>query len=119
MLFQLSLREPREHDGQREEEQGAKELPHGVFAVQEGQRVANRGEAAAKNAILMTRYYGAKSMQTVELAARKVIAAVAEGDMLRTQMAILRRLSKFEPSDTITLGRQIAQQVTSTGRYTV
>lgn len=80
---------------------------------------ANRGEAAAKNAILMTRYYAAKSMQTVEFAARKVIAAVAEGDMLRTQMAILRRLSKFEPSDTIALGRQIAQQVISSGRYTV
>ena len=41
----------------------------------------------------MTRYYAAKAMQTVELSARKVIAAVAEGDMLRTQMAILRRLA--------------------------
>ena len=80
---------------------------------------ATRGETAAKNAIAMARYYAIKSMQTVELAARKVIAACAEGDMLRTQMAILRRLSKFEPSDTIALGRQIAQQVISNGRYTV
>src|SRR5579884_1411817 len=80
---------------------------------------ATRGDAAAKNAIAVTRYYAAKSMQTVELAARKVIAACAEGDMLRTQMAILRRLAKFEPSDTIALGRQIAQQVISSGRYTV
>lgn len=80
---------------------------------------AARGEAGAKNAILMTRYYAMKSMQTVELAARKVIAACAEGDMLRTQMAILRRLAKFEPSDTIALGGQIAQQVISVGRYAV
>jgi len=72
---------------------------------------ANRGEAAAKHAIAMTKYYTARAAQTVELAARKVIAAVAEGDMLRTQMAILRRLSKHEPADTIALGRQIARHV--------
>ena len=43
-------------------------------------------------------------MQTVEASARKVVAAVAEGDMLRTQMAILRRLAKYEPADTIGIG---------------
>ena len=37
----------------------------------------------------------------MEASARKVIAAVAEGDMLRTQMAILRRLAKYEPADTM------------------
>jgi butyryl-CoA dehydrogenase len=78
---------------------------------------ANRGEAAAKQAIAMTKYYTAKAAQTVELSARKVIAAVAEGDTLRTQMAILRRLSKHEPVDTIALGRQIARHVIDSGRY--
>jgi hypothetical protein len=77
----------------------------------------NRGEAAAKQAIAMTRYYAARGFQVVELAARKVIAAVAEGDMLRTQMALLRRLAKHEPADTITLGRQIARHVIEAGRY--
>ena len=76
-----------------------------------GKLRANRGEAAAKQAIAMTRYYAAKAAQTVETSARKVIAAVAEGDMLRTQMAILRRLAKHEPADTIAIGRQIARQV--------
>jgi hypothetical protein len=80
---------------------------------------AARGEAAAKQAIAMTQYYAAKAMQTVELSARKVIAAVAEGDMLRTQMAILRRLSKYEPADTISLGRQIARHVLAAGRYSL
>ena len=77
----------------------------------------NRGEAAAKQAIAMTRYYTARGFQVVELATRKVIAAVAEGDMLRTQMALLRRLAKHEPADTITLGRQIARHVIEAGRY--
>jgi butyryl-CoA dehydrogenase len=79
--------------------------------------ISARGEAAAKQAIAMTRYYAAKAVQTVEVSARKVIAAVAEGDMLRTQMAILRRLSKHEPADTIGLGRQIAKHVLAAGRY--
>ena len=45
-----------------------------------------------------------------------MIAAVAEGDMLRTQMAIVRRLTKYDPIDTIALGREIAQQVVAAGR---
>jgi hypothetical protein len=32
-------------------------------------------------------------------------------------MAILRRLSKYEPSDTIAIGRLIARHVIQAGRY--
>ena len=67
----------------------------------------------------MTRFYAAKAMQAIELAVRKVVAAVAEGDMLRMQMAIVRRLAKYDPADTITLGREIARHVLAAGRYTV
>jgi alkylation response protein AidB-like acyl-CoA dehydrogenase len=73
--------------------------------------IKRHGEAAAKNAIAMTQFYISKALATIEQSVRKVIAAVAEGDMLRTQMAIVRRLAKYEPFDTIALGRQIAQQV--------
>jgi len=58
-------------------------------------------------------------MQSVEMSTRKVVAAVGEGDMLRTQMAILRRLAKYEPADGIALGRQIARHVIEAGRYTL
>jgi butyryl-CoA dehydrogenase len=81
--------------------------------------LAAKGAEGAKQAIAMTRYYAAKAAQTVEASARKVIAAVAEGDMLRTQMAILRRLSKHEPADTIALGRQIARHVVAAGKYSL
>ena len=80
---------------------------------------AARGESAARQAIAMTRYYTARAADKVELAARKVIAAVGEGDMLRTQMAILRRLAKHEPADTVALGRQIARHVIEAGRYSL
>lgn len=81
--------------------------------------IASAGEKNARAAIAMTQLYGVKAMQTIELAARKVITAAAEGDMLRTQIAILRRLAKYEAADTVALGRQVAQHVLSAGRYTV
>jgi butyryl-CoA dehydrogenase len=81
--------------------------------------LARRGEAGAKQAIALTRYYTAKAVETVERSARKVIAAAAEGDMLRTQMAILRRFAKYEPADTIALGREIARHVLAAGRYSL
>ncbi|HYW44396.1 MAG TPA: acyl-CoA dehydrogenase family protein [Bryobacteraceae bacterium] len=81
--------------------------------------IANKGEAGAKAAIAMTRFYVSKAMERIELASRRVIATVAEGDMLRTQMAILRRLGKYEPADTIGLGRQIARHVIAAGRYSL
>jgi butyryl-CoA dehydrogenase len=81
-------------------------------------RARKLGEtSAARQALAMTRYYAAKSLQTVEMAARKVIGAVAEGDALRTQMAILRRLAKYDGADTVACGRQIARHVLAAGRY--
>jgi butyryl-CoA dehydrogenase len=58
-------------------------------------------------------------MSTIEISARKVIAGVAEGDMLRTQLTILRRLSKHETADTIALRRQIANHMIKAGKYSM
>ena len=68
-------------------------------------------------AVKMAKYYAARSFRIVEQAAERVIAAVAEGDMLRTQMTIFRRLSKHEPENTVAIGREIAIAMTDAGRY--
>ena len=68
-------------------------------------------------ATAMTQVYVARAMETIEAAARKVIAAIAEGDMLRTQMAILRRLLKYDPINTIALREKIAARVIEQGKY--
>jgi alkylation response protein AidB-like acyl-CoA dehydrogenase len=81
--------------------------------------VETKGEAAAALPIAMTRVYLSQAMEKVESAARKVIAAVADGDMLRTQIAILRRLAKHEPFNTVELRQQIAQTVIERGKYTL
>src|SRR6202166_4824159 len=81
--------------------------------------VEQKGEAAATMPIAMTRVYLTQALEKVEAAAKKVIADVAEGDMLRTQLAIVRRLSKHEPFNTIALRQQIAQKTIERGKYTL
>src|SRR6266702_1772688 len=88
-------------------------------AVLRAQKIfEQKGEAAASLPMSMTRVYLSQAMEKIEAAARKVIAAVAEGDIMRTQLAILRRLAKHEPFNTIELRQQIAQKMTERGRYT-
>src|SRR6202790_334680 len=75
-------------------------------AVLRAQKIAEtKGEAGAALPIAMTRIYLSQAMEKVESAAKKRIAAVADGDMMRTQLAILRRLAKYEPFNTIDLRR--------------
>jgi alkylation response protein AidB-like acyl-CoA dehydrogenase len=81
--------------------------------------VEAKGEKNAELAIAMTRVYLTQAMEKVESAARRIIAAVAEGDMLRTQLAILRRLAKYEPFNTIELRQKIAQRAIEVGKYSL
>jgi butyryl-CoA dehydrogenase len=81
--------------------------------------VESKGEKEAALAVAMTRVYLTQAMEKIEAAAKRVIAAVAEGDMLRTQLAILRRLAKYEPFNTIELRQQIARRAIEVGRYSL
>jgi alkylation response protein AidB-like acyl-CoA dehydrogenase len=81
--------------------------------------VESKGDKGAALAVAMTRVYLTQAMDKIESAAKKVIAAVADGDMLRTQLAILRRLAKYEPFNTIELRQQIAQKMIEAGKYTI
>jgi hypothetical protein len=53
----------------------------------------------------------------VEVAARRALAAMADGDALRMQLAALRRFLRAAPIDTITLRRRLADETVSRGRY--
>lgn len=55
--------------------------------------------------------------QRVEQAARSALAAMAEGDTLRTLLAALRRLLKSTPVNTVVLRRQLADASVERGRY--
>ena len=87
-------------------------------AILRADKMAGKGTDAAV-AEAMTRIYAVEAMETIEKSARKVVAAVAEGDMARTQFAIVRRLLKHDPADTISLRRQVAAHTLAAGRYAV
>jgi alkylation response protein AidB-like acyl-CoA dehydrogenase len=86
-------------------------------ALARARKLAAAKSAQAGLAADMTRLYAATVFHIIESAARQVIAAVAEGDMLRTQLAIYRRLVKHEPADTFALSRIIARAAIQKGRY--
>jgi butyryl-CoA dehydrogenase len=89
-------------------------------AVLRALKIAQRnGEAAAANAAAMARIYVAMAMDKIESNTRKALAACTEGDMLRTQMAIVRRLFKYEPINSIELRQQVATKVIEQGKYVV
>jgi butyryl-CoA dehydrogenase len=75
------------------------------------------GEKGSGIAVAIARIHCADAFDTLERSARKIIAAIAEGDMARTQFAILRRLAKHDPADTIALRRRVAQHVIGAGKY--
>jgi hypothetical protein len=57
------------------------------------------------------------AFERVEHEAKRAIAAVNEGDMLTTQMAVLKRFGKRSPVDTIALRRRVAAAVQAQDRY--
>ena len=81
--------------------------------------LTTQSEAAARLPIAMTQIYVSYALDHMAGCAKKVIAEIAEGDMLRTYMTILRRLTKTEPANVIALQEQVASRVIETGAYTV
>ncbi|MGA2850683.1 MAG: acyl-CoA dehydrogenase family protein [Terracidiphilus sp.] len=65
----------------------------------------------------MTALLADEAMSLAEQAGRRVLAACAEGDLLKTQLAILRRLARFTPADAVGLSRLVAKECIQRERY--
>jgi len=78
---------------------------------------ASRGEAAAQTMVDATRVFIAEAAERVEHEARRAVTAVNEGDMLTTQMAVLKRFGKRAPVDTIALRRGVAGAIQAQDRF--
>jgi butyryl-CoA dehydrogenase len=93
-----------------------------VFAAESallraGKSVAQRGAERTAVPVAMMRVFVHEAADRIENHARTALAACAEGDTLRTQLALLRRLLKREPVNTIALRRQVARAVIDARRY--
>jgi alkylation response protein AidB-like acyl-CoA dehydrogenase len=87
-------------------------------SVLRAQKAASaKGEAASQTMIDAARVIVNDAFERVEHEAKRAIAAVNEGDMLTTQMAVLKRFGKRSPVDTIALRRRVAAAVQAQDRY--
>jgi hypothetical protein len=92
------------------------------YAIESSLRRVQKAEAARgiENSAVMgdaVRVFLHDATDRVEVGARKSLAAVLEGDMLRTQLAVLRRFLKREPADTVAMRQRVAAAVQSADRY--
>jgi alkylation response protein AidB-like acyl-CoA dehydrogenase len=78
---------------------------------------ASRGESASQVMLDATRVFVADAAERVDHEAKRALAAVHEGDMLTTQMAVLKRFGKRAPVDSIALRRRVAAALQSQDRY--
>jgi alkylation response protein AidB-like acyl-CoA dehydrogenase len=76
-----------------------------------------KGESATKIMIDAARVFVAEAAERVEHEAKRAVTAVNEGDMLTTQMAVLKRFGKRAPVDTIALRRGVATAIQAQDRY--
>jgi alkylation response protein AidB-like acyl-CoA dehydrogenase len=88
-------------------------------ALLRARKLASAKRPAAKAAADMTGLLAEETLALAEQAAKRVLAACGEGDMLRTQLAILRRLVKSTPVDTVALSRSVAQACVVADKYPV
>ncbi len=92
-----------------------------VFALESSllraRKLAAAGKSSAAVAASMTSLLADESIALAEQAARRVLAACGEGDMLKTQLAILRRLARFTPMDSVQLSQAVAKQCVQLERY--
>ncbi len=92
-----------------------------IFALESAllraQKLARAGRSSAITAAAMTGLLGEEAMAATEQASRRVLAACAEGDTLRTQLAILRRLARYTPVNAAELSRAVARQCIQMEKY--
>jgi alkylation response protein AidB-like acyl-CoA dehydrogenase len=80
-------------------------------------RAAAQGEEKTALSAAALRCFAQDAMDRVETSARRLLAAVEEGDTLRTMLAALRRFTKRETLDTVALRRQVAEAAIDRGAY--
>ena len=80
-------------------------------------RAQAEGEEKASLVAAAVRCFAQDAMDRIEVSGRRLLAAVDEGDMLRTYLAALKRFTKRDTLDTIALRKQVALAVIEHGGY--
>ena len=79
--------------------------------------IGSQGEDAAARYIDMTRVFCNDAVERVEARAKNTLAAMSEGDELRTLLAALRRFTKLTPMNTVVARQRIADVMIGANKY--
>ncbi|MFD0714605.1 acyl-CoA dehydrogenase family protein [Paenibacillus sp. GCM10027626] len=74
-------------------------------------QIASRGEEKAAQAIAMTQVFVHETFAVIEGLAREALSAMEAGDTLRTQLSVLKKLTRRSPLNTVHAKRGIAARV--------
>ncbi|HYE14175.1 MAG TPA: acyl-CoA dehydrogenase family protein [Pyrinomonadaceae bacterium] len=102
---------------------GAADIITDVYAMESAilrarKLAASEGEEAAAPYLDMTRVFCSGAAGRVEANARNTLAAMSEGDELRTLLAALKRFTKSTPVNAVAARRRIADAMIQANRYT-
>jgi alkylation response protein AidB-like acyl-CoA dehydrogenase len=87
-------------------------------AILRAQKLATaQGETAAARFLDMTQVFCNDAVQRVESRAKNTLAAMAEGDELRTLLAALRRFTKQTPMNTVAARQRIADVLIEANKW--
>ncbi|HKQ53141.1 MAG TPA: acyl-CoA dehydrogenase family protein [Pyrinomonadaceae bacterium] len=78
---------------------------------------AAKGEEAAARYLDMTRVFCNDAVERIEATAKNTLAAMSEGDELRTFLAALRRFTKWTPVNTVAARQRIADVLIKANKY--
>jgi alkylation response protein AidB-like acyl-CoA dehydrogenase len=93
---------------------GAADILIDIFAAES---VTARAAGMSEPGRAAARVFGNDAGVRVEVAARTALAAMLEGDELRTRLAALRRFLKVQPLNTVALRRVVADAVVARDGY--
>lgn len=93
-----------------------------IFAMESGllrtvKLIQGQGEERSSYQIAAVKVYVDDVIPKIEMWAKQVIAYVEQGDMLRTQLAGVKKLARYQPIDTVSLKRDIADRVIELETY--
>src|SRR2546423_3048791 len=78
---------------------------------------AAQGPESASLYIDMVRVFCNDAVERVEAEAKNTLAAVGEGDELRTLLAALKRFTKHTPANTVAARRRVADAMIRANKY--
>jgi alkylation response protein AidB-like acyl-CoA dehydrogenase len=93
-----------------------------IFAMESGllrtlKIISRDGEEKAKYQIAAVKVYVDEMIPRIESWAKQIVSYVEEGDMLRTQLAGVKKLARYQPIDAVTLKREIADRIIDLESY--